>query len=1595
MRNRCVEIFLPDETLDNISKCILSSTILGSQLSTALMPIYSKRPYCNIIEMSKCFKELLLNGFTLKESLEHLNGIGKEDTSVESFNPPKSAKFQAVQCLSLSSDPFVILPMTQISILKDCIQDPDIIILYFLLFSTKEDLSFRVDLLKEYASVSTLSTLTEGFQLESLPLEKRAFLPFVKDEISDNLNKGSINIYSKLSLSKIKDLAFSTNLKSRENAFVCSVAMKWEELTSTSPPPPLRQLVNDIVFAETDNITLGNFQEKIKDLKILQDHISRDYNILIRHDEDKNFAILHQAMSICNSLTSDMDYSFLNEHVEKLKMMVGLLMFRIGSQVSTIDIADKMRINLDQLEERSTQLKFTMNAADICNCLDHFYPQSGLCSRYMVLNTDYFEITEVDDSDAHQLLLSNNKIRLDHKLMNIFAFDFADKYFSLGDQKAYESLSIALNQDFSSLQHLSLSPKKCLSSMNELPHYFNVFKSSSVSEFLKVKKTTLDLLDNFPENPLLTDILTVVERILGFPARSPISKFQEDIIIFDWQKLELSNVEMEFSQILKNFGENSYEEMWRVFKSLNLGSAVVSKRKFMLACFRFLCTSNIGEFERRLVLSESLIKLFDPLCKELADGFDIILKYFQRCVPCINKVIHDKIKELTKSVKLALKSEFISYRKYRSASKKTTYKKIVADFIEFLRESSFKYFRINSPFDKIDISSQSLPKFEPKYHTIADIKNECEHLEFFSSSEASLGDVKSLNLKSNRLLNDLLISNNISNAFFSENLKEIIISYKDIPHKALIDDPKGFHKYSKLITEVLRTMKDIGISYKLGLIHDVGYINFATTQVRNYPEHLLQILMRFEELKEMFLNKSSKKKQLNSGVIQRIEGSVTHGVLYSSSMNSYCHSFDLVQKDLKDIITKLIGSNDGLENWFRWADKSKIALSDSSIENTRRILESLIAQSTVMKKDRVEAEKARKIILAFESQIKNIEGIRSKDDLSNKLLKLKEVSEKFNFPLMSTYLSILESSKIRCHNVALIFDEYLRSTLEVFIQFGDAEFKHQPEEEEDDQQNEGEDKGPKEGCGLGDGTGNDNVSSEIPNEDMLEGAERKEDQEDEKEDKDEEDQKGPEEDDGIEMQDDFDDGKFESKEEDEDREEDDDKDEEEELDKKEEDVDENVELDDDLWKDEDDEEPEDESKEDEKISEEKKDKSEKSRKNKEHKENSHSNDKEEENPDSEADENESDFEEKDNNELDKDDDSIDEEDKRKREDEEFSDGEELDLDVVDENKLDEHEPEDLNMDDMNIDDENEEDIMDMDKDDLDDYEKPDFEDPDVELDDDKTDEAGGDNSENDPRENTSNIPDGTKNETVEEDAAVNNQDSIDGTSVDAKSTESKPENKSVEHQEKSKANEKSKTANDKEVVSNLEIAHSNEEESQREEESKIYDNLPEEEEREEDPNVVETMDHKQLKDHSGKDKEEEDEKMDVDDSVNTIPKIESDKLPTLGAERPNESYFSSGLNMQPEINADIDFKSLTNTKNPGSSNVSHENIKEWTHVCNGTSSLSQNLMTKLRLLFEPTKANRLKGDYKSGKRLNMRKIIPYIASHFRKDKIWFKENKSV
>jgi len=58
-----------------------------------------------------------------------------------------------------------------------------------------------------------------------------------------------------------------------------------------------------------------------------------------------------------------------------------------------------------------------------------------------------------------------------------------------------------------------------------------------------------------------------------------------------------------------------------------------------------------------------------------------------------------------------------------------------------------------------------------------------------------------------------------------------------------------------------------------------------------------------------------------------------------------------------------------------------------------------------------------------------------------------------------------------------------------------------------------------------------------------------------------------------------------------------------------------------------------------------------------------------------------------------------------------------------------------------------------------------------------------------------------------------------------------------------------------------------------------------------------------------------------------------------------------------------------------------------------TTRLSQELAEQLRLVLEPTLASKLQGDYKTGKRINMKNVIPYITSHYQKDKIWLRRTR--
>ncbi len=64
----------------------------------------------------------------------------------------------------------------------------------------------------------------------------------------------------------------------------------------------------------------------------------------------------------------------------------------------------------------------------------------------------------------------------------------------------------------------------------------------------------------------------------------------------------------------------------------------------------------------------------------------------------------------------------------------------------------------------------------------------------------------------------------------------------------------------------------------------------------------------------------------------------------------------------------------------------------------------------------------------------------------------------------------------------------------------------------------------------------------------------------------------------------------------------------------------------------------------------------------------------------------------------------------------------------------------------------------------------------------------------------------------------------------------------------------------------------------------------------------------------------------------------------------------------------------------------------WTHFENATRSLSLSLTEQLRLILAPTVATKMRGDFRTGKRLNIKRIIPYIASQYKRDKIWMRRS---
>ncbi|KAK9282811.1 hypothetical protein L1049_011033 [Liquidambar formosana] len=106
-----------------------------------------------------------------------------------------------------------------------------------------------------------------------------------------------------------------------------------------------------------------------------------------------------------------------------------------------------------------------------------------------------------------------------------------------------------------------------------------------------------------------------------------------------------------------------------------------------------------------------------------------------------------------------------------------------------------------------------------------------------------------------------------------------------------------------------------------------------------------------------------------------------------------------------------------------------------------------------------------------------------------------------------------------------------------------------------------------------------------------------------------------------------------------------------------------------------------------------------------------------------------------------------------------------------------------------------------------------------------------------------------------------------------------------------------------------------------------------------------------------------------------------------------KSYTSEDIHQLSKLSlTDNELGKAQNLENP-SDDMKDNATTLWRRYELLTTRLSQELAEQLRLVMEPTLASKLQGDYKTGKRINMKKVIPYIASHYRKDKIWLRRTR--
>ncbi|XP_055690608.1 midasin [Lutzomyia longipalpis] len=200
------------------------------------------------------------------------------------------------------------------------------------------------------------------------------------------------------------------------------------------------------------------------------------------------------------------------------------------------------------------------------------------------------------------------------------------------------------------------------------------------------------------------------------------------------------------------------------------------------------------------------------------------------------------------------------------------------------------------------------------------------------------------------------------------------------------------------------------------------------------------------------------------------------------------------------------------------------------------------------------------------------------------------------------------------------------------------------------------------------------------------------------------------------------------------------------------------------------------------------------------------------------------------------------------------------------------------------------------------------------------------------------------------------------------------------------------------------IQHEDEADEEGEKEAEDADNqLNDDDEQETDEQDVEMLDAEQIEGESSKpSKKDEKKQMERCEQVER-GEIEGEEIPTMTAKRSDDTAAHCQMDIvqdttlpdEPDVRESLEMRKMFHREATSVKTARPEqgDFEKWQEVSVKMTQNARDLCEQLRLILEPTKCTRMKGDYRTGRRINMKKIIPYLASQFRKDKIWLRRTK--